>query len=154
MTLDYRAIAKLIKDELNDTEEGFVAFFSRPLYRDERAIIAKTNEFLSGIFLLEFGFRVNNVDWYRLNEPEAQGLIEHILKFRVYVSSKSFENQAKSIAIDFISTLGENRIFFTNAVYKDNFNCSVGKPVFGSIEHGILIYDDKTIGILWINDTD
>ncbi len=143
--------------DLNDLDDGLVVFFQRPLHESERG--CKSPESLLRIFFkTEYAKELENYKWYRYEAGRAKELTKFILEYRVCFANPSeyFEMNSGHIADQFLASFSGTARCYSNAHYAEDF-CSARKcspNIWGSLEVGIVIFDEKDIGILWVNDLD
>jgi len=123
---------------------------------ERRDTIEPSSENIADSFVASLGFKILGKAWREIERKEAADLVDHILyRDLAYQAPLMEKKTAAFIAEGFLALFSPHGSrYYTNGSI-DQQNMLGWDPISHStFDHGIVAFDDKNIGIVWVEDED
>ena len=147
-TLTHQELRELA---LSKRQVGVLTFEFR-----ERPILAASPEVVADSFVTSLGFKQLGKAWRMIDRSEALGCLQHILYHDLAYQRPLMEQKsAQFIAESFLALFSSYDCRFCSNGSFDEKSMLGWTPISAStFDHGVIAFDDKSIGMIWAQDED
>jgi hypothetical protein len=149
-------MTELRAEVLSKRNCGEVLFEIKKIRSDETIETSKNMTAILDLFVSQFGYFGLGVRWKEVNQEDAQKILSFIMtKDLAYSVPLMSLEEAENIIVKLFQIFPGHCKFFTNASFRNNgFGISWDSITKATFDTGIIVVNDRRIGILWVQDED